>query len=138
MKTNDLSETLAPSQLITNQIAELTDWRGSTLSRLRELIHQTAPELREEWKWGTAVWSQKGNVVSTCAFKDHVKLTLFKGALLEDPQGLFNDGAEAKVTRSIDFRAGDGLRESALRKLLYEAVVHDLAGGRKKQVKPGD
>ena len=133
MKTIGSKETLAPSQLISNQIAELADWRGSMLSRLREMINQASPDLREEWKWGTAVWAQKGNVVSTCAFKDHVKLTFFKGALLEDPQGLFNDGAEAKVTRSIDFRADDDIRESPLRNLIHEAVAYDLAGGRKKQ-----
>ncbi|HEY5158691.1 MAG TPA: DUF1801 domain-containing protein [Anaerolineales bacterium] len=132
MKTTDSKENLAPSQLITNQIAELADWRGSMLTHLRDLIHKAAPDLREEWKWDTAVWSQNGNVVSTCAFKDHVKLNFFKGALLVDPQGLFNGGLDAKVTRSIDFRADDDLREFALRKLICEAVAYDLAGGRKK------
>ena len=84
MKNADPIENLAPSQLISKQIAELADWRGSIMTRLRDLIHQAAPDLREEWKWGTAVWYRNGNVVSTCAFRDHVKLNFFKGSLLDE------------------------------------------------------
>ena len=96
-----------PSELITQQIEELGDWRGKVLVQLRKLILDAAPEVTEEWKWGTAVWVHKGNVVAAGAFKDHVKLNFFKGATLEDSSGLFNAGFEAKATRAIDFHEGD-------------------------------
>ena len=101
---------LTPSQLISNQIAELTDWRGEMLARLRSLILEAAPDVTEEWKWGTAVWSQDGLVCSTGAFEDHVKLNFFKGASLKDPNGLFNSGLDAKATRSTDFYEGDDIQ----------------------------
>ena len=124
-------EGLLPAQLITNQIAELADWRGQLLVRLRELIHEAAPDITEEWKWGTAVYSQKGNVVAAGAFKDHIKLNFFKGASLEDPQGLFNAGLEAKATRAIDFSEGGEIQEAALKDLIRAAVAHNMAGGKK-------
>ena len=123
---------LTPSQLISNQIAELTDWRGERLARLRSLIHEAAPDIAEEWKWGTAVWSQNGLVCSSGAFKDHVKLNFFKGASLKDPQGLFNSGLDAKATRSIDFYQGDDIDEAALKDLIRAAVVYNLSGGKTK------
>jgi hypothetical protein len=123
---------LTPSQLITNQIAGLADWRGQMLARLRVLIHEAAPELTEEWKWGPAVWSKKGNVVAASAFKDHVKMNFFKGASLEDPQGLFNAGLDAKVMRSIDFNQGDEIQEAALKDLVRAAVSYNVSGGKKK------
>jgi hypothetical protein len=132
MITKASKDNLIPAQLITNQIAELADWRGQLLARLRELIHQAAPNITEEWKWGAAVWSQKGNVVSAAAFKDHVKLNFFKGASLEDPQGLFNAGLDAKATRAIDFSEGDKIREAALKDLIRAAVALDMSGGKKK------
>ena len=95
-----------PSELIDKQIAELGDWRGEMLARLRELIHAAAPDITEEWKWGTAVYTQKGLVCAASAFKDHAKLNFFKGASLEDPKGFFNTGLEAKAMRSIDFQSG--------------------------------
>lgn len=122
----------SPSQLITNQIAELADWRGKILARLRQLILTAAPDLTEEWKWGTAVWSYKGNVVSVGAFKDHLKINFFKGASLPDPQGLFNAGLEAKATRAIDLHEGDKINESALKELIRVAVAHNTSGGKKK------
>jgi hypothetical protein len=121
-----------PSQLIDKQIAELGDWRGEIITRLRKLILETAPDVTEEWKWDTAVWSHKGNAVSTCAFKDHVKLNFFKGASLEDPKGLFNAGLEAKVTRAIDFSQGDEIQEAALKDLIRAAVAYNLSGGKTK------
>jgi hypothetical protein len=132
MKTSDPKDGLTPSQLITNQIAELGDWRGEMLARLRELVHEAAPDITEEWKWDTAVWSQKGNAVSTCAFKDHVKLNFFKGASLDDPQGLFNAGLEAKASRGIDFSKGDNIQETAVKDLIRAAVTFNLSGGKKK------
>jgi hypothetical protein len=121
-----------PSQLITNQIAGLDDWRGRLLAGLRQLILAAAPELTEEWKWGTPVWAYKGMVCSAAAFKDHVKLNFFKGASLEDPKGLFNAGLDAKATRSIDFREGDDIDTSGLKDLIRAAVACNLSAGTKK------
>ena len=123
---------MAPSQLITNQIAGLTDWRGPIMARLRKLILEAAPDITEEWKWGSAVWSQKGLVCSIGAFKSHVKMHFFKGASLEDPQGLFNAGLDAKAMRAIDFHQGDEIREVALKDLIRAAVAYNLSGGKKK------
>jgi len=123
---------LTPSQLITGQIAGLADWRGDMLARLRILIHEAAPDIVEGWKWDTAVWSQKGDVVSAAAFKDHLKLNFFKSASLEDPQGLFNAGLEAKASRAIDFKKGDEIQEAALKELIRRAVAYNLSGGKKK------
>jgi hypothetical protein len=125
-------DNLTPSQLITDQIAELSDWRGEMLARLRTLVLDAAPGITEEWKWGSAVWSQKGLVCSAGVFKDHVKLNFFKGASLDDAQGLFNAGLDAKATRAIDFSAGDSVDETALKDLIRAAVAYNLAGGKKK------
>jgi len=132
MKKSDSKDGTTPSQLITNQIAELADWRGKLLARLRKLILEAAPDITEEWKWGTAVWSHKGNVVAIGAFKDHVKLNFFKGASLKDPEGLFNAGLDAKATRAIDFSKGDDIDASALKELIRAAVAHNMSGGKKK------
>ena len=119
------------SQRITNQIAELGDWRGKVLARLRKVIVDAAPDLTEEWKWGTAVWTNKGLVCSAGAFKDHVKINFFKGASLKDPKGLFNAGLDAKATRAIDLFEGDKINESALKDLIGAAVAYNLSGGKK-------
>jgi hypothetical protein len=132
MKEAASQDGLTPSQLITHQIAELGDWRGNMLARLRNLIHEAAPDITEEWKWDTAVWSQKGNVVAAGAFKDHIKLNFFKGASLDDPQGLFNAGLDAKATRAIDFSQGDEVQEAALKDLIRAAVSFNMSGGKKK------
>jgi hypothetical protein len=131
MNEIDPKTSLSTSQLISNQIAGLPDWRGKLLARLREIIHEAAPDITEEWKWETAVWSQKGNVVAAGAFKDHVKLNFFKGASLNDPQGLFNSGLEAKTSRTIDFFEGDQIQEAALVELIRTAVAYNLTGGKK-------
>lgn len=123
---------MTPSEHITNYIAELSDWRGEMLARLRKLVRESAPDLREEWKWDTPVWSQKGNVVAIGAFKDHIKLNFFKGASLDDPMGLFNAGLDAKATRAIDLNEGDNIDEPALKGLIRAAVAHNLAGSKKK------
>lgn len=132
MKKTNARDGMTPSQLISNQIAGLADWRGEMLARLRKLILEAAPDITEEWKWGTAVWSQNGLVCSVAAFKDHVKLNFFEGASLKDPKGLFNSGLDAKATRAIDFNEGDGIDESALKDLIRAAVVHNISGGKKK------
>jgi len=132
MKKAESKASLTPSQLITNQIAELTDWRGQMLARLRKLILEAAPDIIEEWKWGTAVWSHQGNVVAIGAFKDHIKLNFFQGASLKDPHGLFNAGLDAKATRAIDLQEGDKINEAALKELVHAAVAYNLTGGKKK------
>ena len=132
MTTPASKDSLTPSQLITNQIAELAGWRGDLLARLRQLIHAAAPGVTEEWKWDTAVWSQKGNVLAAGAFKDHIKLNFFKGASLVDPQGLFNAGLDAKASRAIDFSEGDEIQEAALKELIRAAVAFNLSGGKKQ------
>jgi hypothetical protein len=130
MTTTASQDLLTPSQRISNQIAELADWRGQLLARLRALIHAAAPGITEEWKWETAVWSQKGNVVAGAAFKDHIKLNFFKGAALDDPHGLFNAGLEAKASRAIDFNETDEIPEAALMDLIRAAVAFNLSGGK--------
>jgi hypothetical protein len=132
MNTIKPTEALTPAQLITNQIAGLPDWRGALLARLRAVVKDAAPSLSEEWKWESAVWTQKGNVVSTCAFKDHVKINFFKGASLADPAGLFNTGQAAKASRSIDFWEGDEVPEAALKDIVRAAVAFDLSGSKQK------
>ena len=120
------------SQLITNQIAELADWRDRMLSQLRKVILEADPDLTEEWKWNTAVWTRSGLVCSAGAFKDHVKVNFFNGASLEDPKGLFNAGLDAKKTRAIDFSERDNIDGSALKDLVRAAVAHNLSAGKKK------
>ena len=117
-----------PSERIDNQIAELADWRGQMLARLRKLILEADPDITEEWKWDTAVWSHQGLVCSAGAFKKTVKLNFFQGAFLEDPHKLFNAGLDAKKTRSIDFREGDAVDESALKDLIRAAVAYNGGG----------
>ena len=121
-----------PSEHITNYIAELSNWRGELLARLRKLVHEAAPDLREEWKWDTPVWSQKGNVVAIGAFKDHIKLSFFKGTSLEDPEGIFNAGLDAKASRAIDLHEGDHIDETALKELIRTAVAHNISGSKKE------
>src|ERR1051325_1322358 len=132
MKKTDSKDSMSASQHIDNHIEELGDWRGKMLTRLRKLILGAAPELTEEWKWDTPVWSYKGNVVSAGAFKDHVKLNFFKGAALEDPKGLFNAGLDAKATRAIDFSEDSKIDESALKDLVRAAVAYNGSGTKKK------
>jgi hypothetical protein len=132
MKQADAKEDMSPSQLITNQIADLSDWRGKLLACLRELILDAAPDITEEWKWGTAVWSRNGMICSAGAFKDHVKLNFFKGASLQDPKGLFNAGLDAKATRAIDFSEDSDVNESALQDLIRAAIAHNMSDGKKR------
>ena len=132
MKKTDSKDSLPAPQQIDNYINEMGDWRGKMIARLRKLILEAAPELTEEWKWDTPVWSQKANVVAAGVFKDHVKLNFFKGASLEDPNGLFNAGLEAKATRAIDIAEGQQINETALKELVRTAVAYNTSGGKKK------
>lgn len=132
MKKTPADDALSASQRITNQIAELGDWRGQVIARLRQMILDAAPDMVEEWKWGTGVWTNKGMVCAAGAFKDHVKLNFFKGASLKDPKGLFNAGLDAKVTRAIDFHEDDKIDASALKSLIRAAVAFNQPGAKKK------
>lgn len=131
MKKTESKDGLTASQQIDNYVEGLTDWRGKMTARLRKLVREAAPELAEEWKWDTPVWSHKGNVVAAGVFKDHVKLNFFKGASLKDPKGLFNAGLDAKATRAVDFSEGDDVDEPALKALVREAVAYNMSGGKK-------
>ena len=132
MNKTDVRDSKSASQQIDNYIEGLTDWRGKMVARLRKLIREAAPELTEEWKWDTPVWSCKGNVVAAGVFKDHVKLNFFKGASLEDPKGLFNAGLDAKATRAIDIAEGEEINVSALRELVRAGVAYNTSGSKKK------
>ncbi len=132
MKRGNSGDGMPASQLITKQIEGLSDWRGETLARLRQLIHEAVPDIAEEWKWGTPVWSRDGLVCSAAAFKDHVKLNFFQGASLKDPKGLFNAGLDAKATRAIDFGPGDRIDQPALKGLIRAAVAYNQSGGKAK------
>ncbi len=110
------------SDTIDKAIADLTDWRGERMAALRRLINEADPRLSEDWKWGTPVWTYKGNVCAIAAFKDHVKVNFFKGARLDDPKSLFNAGLQAKDSRSIDIAASDRVDETALQDLIRVAA----------------
>jgi hypothetical protein len=116
------------SQLITKYISDTGDWRGTTLAKLRKIILEASPELVEEWKWGSPVWSQNGPVCSAGAFKGHVKLNFFRGASLKDPQRLFNAGLDAKTMRAIDFHQGGKIDASAIKALVRAAVAQNASG----------
>jgi len=111
------------SEQITQHVNQLADWRGKLMKRLRKLMREAEPDLTEEWKWGTPVWSLNGNVVAVGAFRDHVKINFFKGASLDDPRGLFNAGADAKTTRAIDIHEHDDINEAALKALVRAAAA---------------
>ena len=116
--------TPTPSELITNRIAELADWRGATLARIRQLIHEADPEVEEEWKWmGTPVWTHAGILCTGEHYKKVVKLTFHKGASLPDPTGLFNASLEGNVRRAIDIAEGAELDPAAFRALIQAAIA---------------
>jgi hypothetical protein len=122
-----------PSELISDRISELGDWRGKTLARVRELIKDADPEIVEEWKWakasspGTPVWSHGGLVCTGETYKNVVKLTFAKGASLEDPARLFNASLDGNVRRAIDIHEGDEFDEAAFQGLIREAVALNAA-----------
>ena len=132
MKKSESKDTMSASQHIDKYIQDLGDWRGEMIARFLKLVLDADPNLTEEWKWDTPVWSHKGNVVAAGVFKDHVKLNFFKGALLEDPNKLFNAGLDAKTSRGIDFHEGEKFDESALQDLVRTAVAQNASGSKKK------
>jgi len=113
----------AASDLITRKIAELGDWRGETLGRMRKLIKEADPDVVEEWKWrGTPVWSHDGIICTGETYKSVVKLTFIKGASLIDPTHLFNSSLDGNARRAIDIHEGKEVDESAFKALIRQAV----------------
>jgi hypothetical protein len=126
----------AASKLISERIAELGDWRGDTLARLRALIMEADPEVMEEWKWrGTPVWSHDGGICTGESYKSVVKLTFFKGASLKDPAKLFNSSLDGNVRRAIDIQEGEEIDAIAFKALILAAVALNTSGA-KKSPKP--
>ena len=124
------------SALIDEKIKELGDWRGKTLAKVREIIHEADPEIVEEWKWmGTPVWSHGGLVCTGETYKKAVKMTFSRGAGLKDPSGLFNSSLEGNVRRAIDIYEGDKINEAALKDLIRAAVALNLEGKSKPKLR---
>ena len=136
MGKSDVKKDESPSQLIDARIQELGDWRGETIAKVRRLIKEADPEVVEEWKWvkptnpGTPVWSHNGGICTGETYKDHVKLTFFKGASLEDPSGLFNSGLEGNARRAIDLHEGDEIDEDAFKTLIRAAAALNRSSAR--------
>jgi hypothetical protein len=135
----DANQSPSASELISKRIAELGDWRGETLGRMRQLIKAAEPGVVEEWKWmGTPVWSHGGIICTGETYKDKVKLTFAKGASLKDPAHLFNASLDGNMRRAIDIFEGKDVDESAFKALVREAVALNGAGKVKalKKAKP--
>ena len=121
----------SPSELIDGRIAELDDWRGELLARLRGLVKEADPDVVEEWKWrGVPVWSHDGIICTGETYKTVVKMTFARGASLDDPSGLFNSSLEGNTRRAIDFREGDEVDEEALKALIRAAVALNTSSAR--------
>jgi hypothetical protein len=130
MKKDQSKNAESASELIDAKIAALGDWRGAMLARIRALIKRADPEVTEEWKWSTPVWSHNGIICTGESYNKVVKMTFAKGASLADPSGLFNSSLEGKVRRAIDLREGDKLDEKALQALVRAAVALNKSSAR--------
>ena len=129
MKESGASQDQPASELISRKIAELGDWRGVTLGRIRELIKGADPDVVEEWKWmGTPVWSHGGIICTGESYKKVVKLTFAKGASLKDPGNLFNSSLDGNVRRAIDIQEGEEIDEAAFKALVRQAVALNSSG----------
>jgi hypothetical protein len=130
------------SAFLDHKIKELGDWRGKTLAKVRDIVHQADPEIIEEWKWvkptspGTPVWSHGGIVCTGETYKNVVKMTFAKGAALKDPSGLFNSSLDGNVRRAIDIHEDDKINEAALKNLIRAAVALNLEDKKKAKPKP--
>jgi hypothetical protein len=139
MKKPVASQNPPASELISKRIADLGDWRGDTLGRMRTLIREADPDVIEEWKWmGTPVWSHDGILCTGESYKDKIKLTFAKGASLNDPSGLFNASLDGNVRRAIDIHEGEKVSESAFKALVRAAIALNGSGKPKasKKAKP--
>ena len=129
MKKSSGSDAGSASDLISKRIAELDDWRGATLARMRKLIKAAIPDVVEEWKWrGTPVWSHDGIICTGESYKSVVKLTFAKGASLKDPARLFNSSLDGNVRRAIDIHEGEEVDESAFKALVRQAAALNSSG----------
>jgi len=136
MKKPDASQGQSASALISKRFAELGDWRGETLRRVRKLIKEADPDVVEEWKWmGTPVWSHDGIICTGESYKSVVKLTFAKGASLKDPTHLFNSSLDGNVRRAIDIKEGEEVDASAFKALVREAVALNSSGKSKSAKK---
>ena len=135
MKPSGASQGESASGLISNRIAELGDWRGETLSRMRKLIKEADQDVVEEWKWMNPIWSHDGIICTGESYKNAVKLTFAKGASLKDPARLFNSSLEGNVRRAIDIHEGEEVDESAFKGLVRQAVALNSSGKSKPSKK---
>jgi hypothetical protein len=136
MKKSGASQGESAAELISQRIAELGDWRGETLGRMRKLIQEADPAVVEEWKWmGTPVWSHDGIICTGESYKKVVKLTFAKGASLKDPARLFNSSLEGNVRRAIDIHEGEEVDKTAFKTLIRQAVALNSAGKTKSSKK---
>src|SRR5271167_2770867 len=124
MKPTSRPDGQAASANITKRIQELGDWRGETLAHVRQLIHDSDPDVQEEWKWrGVPVWSHDGIICTGESYKEVVKLTFARGAAIKDPKKLFNSSLEGNTRRAIDLREGEKINEAAFKQLIRAAVA---------------
>ena len=135
MKKSGASQGQPASELISKRIAELGDWRGGTLSRMRALIKKAAPDVVEEWKWMNPVWSHDGIICTGESYKKAVKLTFAKGASLKDPRRLFNSSLDGNARRAIDIHEGEDVDESAFKALVRQVVALNSSGKSKPSKK---
>ena len=135
MKKSNASQGQPPSELIAKRIADLADWRGKTLSRMRKLIKEAAPHIVEEWKWAIPVWSHDGIICTGETYKKVVKLTFAKGASLKDPSRLFNSSLEGNIRRAIDIHEGEEVDESAFQALVRQAIALNISAKPKPKTK---
>ena len=126
---------MTASETIDKRIAELADWRGATMSRMRELIKEADPEVVEEWKWNTPVWSHDGIICTGESYKSAVKLTFLKGASLKDPARLFNASLEGNARRAIDIHEGEEVDAAAFRALIRAAVALNTSTTKPKRAR---
>src|SRR5499426_3782993 len=135
MKKSGANQGQPASELISKRIAELGDWRGGTLSRMRKLIKEADPDVVEEWKWMNPVWSHDGILCTGESYKKVVKLTFANGASLKDPARLFNSSLEGNVRRAIDIHEGEEIDESAFKALVRQAVAFNSSRQKKPSKK---
>ena len=141
MKPTKRPDDEAASAKITKRIEELGDWRGETLARVRQLIHNADPDIQEEWKWekpkspGIPVWSHNGGVCTGESYKQVVKFTFFRGASLKDPKKLFNSSLEGNTRRAIDLHEGEKINEAAFTQLIRDAVTANSTARPKRAAK---
>lgn len=132
-----ITNEMPASELISRKIADLGDWRGETLARLRALIHEADPDVIEEWKWNVPVWSHDGILCTGETYKAAVKLTFAKGAFVEDPTGIFNSSLEGNLRRAVDIRQGEMPDPEAFKALIKAAIATNQAAAKTKRKKAG-